>query len=46
MEPWFNAAKFCRAPSKSVREIHWEKTAPRKSRPKFMLGHQICHQSI
>jgi len=28
-------------------DIRYENNfAPRKSRPKFTLGHQICHQSI
>jgi len=40
-----NVAKFRRAPTKSVRDIPcWKNLL--QSRQKFILGHQICHQSI
>ena len=35
-----------RSNKKCARYPLWKKFAPRKSRPKFTLGHQICHQSI
>ena len=42
--PYPNTAKFRRALTKSVRDIRCGKIfAPRKSRPKFTLGLQICH---
>jgi len=41
-----NAAKFCRAPSRTVRDIHFKNLCSRKSRSKFTLGHQIYRQSI
>jgi len=42
-----NTAKFCCASDKKFARYPLSKnSAPRKSRPKFTLGHQICHQSI